>query len=168
MLVTPESVNAYVKPSKQYIKEPYKRLGELLGADIDFEELQGLLVGNLTKTIKKIPFKSNVVAQNYLLSYDSKSRNLLVKLLVDPFLFKIKETSLNQTNSGQIFKINYDEFRKTSNGSVPHQIKISVKNNSSTSLFSLSYSQIKFDEKINAPFQIPKGYNQISLENLMP
>ena len=70
--ITPTSVRYYSSYAKNYIEGDFSILKKLLGVDINFSQLQNLLLGQSLLNVKKQKLGITIEDNNYVLAPESK------------------------------------------------------------------------------------------------
>ncbi|MCD2426225.1 DUF4292 domain-containing protein [Niabella pedocola] len=155
-VITQDSVRIINKLNKQYISSSYVYLQEQLGLPLDLGTLQDLLVGNPVFIDKT---NSSYTKQDDTLQVTSRTRffsNLLSAMLPDylPAVSKLEDVDAGRNRSAEL---TYGSYEKVNNAQFPKARTIHVKYKTDIEI-QLDYKSYTFNEALNTPFSVPKGY----------
>lgn len=160
--ITPEKVSFYSPYYKNYIEGDFKMLEEILGASVDFYQLQNMLLGQTmfdSSQKHTIEFTENT----YKLTPKKQADLFDVLYWINPTHYKLDKQSLVNTSKSQRLDIVYPAYKKTDNTLFPESIQIEGKTENKHSKINLLVRSVIFNEEISIPFSIPKGYKEIKL-----
>lgn len=162
-LITPTNVSYYEKINSQYFEGNFEKINQILGADLDFQKLQNLLIGKALYVLKS----DNLVAttNEYELILTSKTdEQIQKKYIFDPNQFLLKQQSFIESNQNRALQINYNSFSFFGESQFATAIAIEASQKSSKTNINLQYNSILKDEELNFPFAIPQGYVKINID----
>lgn len=175
MLITQDSVKYMDKINKKYFKGDYQYLSKLLNLEVDFDDVQALLIGNSTEFyMEDDRLKSAKDSSSYLLSTIKKRK--LHKILkgdinksynetvqsywLNPLTFKIQKTVIFDMPNNRTFTANYYNFKPIENAYFPFKADFYIE--ASKKIFvNIEYSKVVHDEALTMPFNIPEKYERI-------
>ena len=162
--ITPERVRFYNKLDNTYFDGDYALISEFLGADLQFENLQNLLLGEAIFDLKSKEFKKAPHANSYKLT--PKQPNALFDLLylVNPTYFKLDAQQLSQTAEKNVLKIQYRSYQKVEGLVLPENIAITATNTNEQTTLNLNLKSVSLEQPLRFPFNIPKGFKAIELK----
>jgi len=163
VLITPDKVSYYESISNTYFDGDFSLLSEWLGADIDFQKAQSILLGQSIFNLDD-KYKSTVIVNKYKLQPKTPLSNFIYSLLINPDNFKISSETLSQPNDERMFTVNYGKYQKVEGGYYPSQIKIIATQEGSKTKIAVNYKKIDHNAPIRFPFTIPNGYEEIQLK----
>jgi hypothetical protein len=73
-LVTPDSVHLYERQNDSFFEGDFSYISKLLGADLDFYQLQSLILGNSIFELNTSQFKSSISNKSYILEYKNNRK----------------------------------------------------------------------------------------------
>ncbi len=178
ILITQDSVKMRFDLKRQYFKGDFKYINELLNADLDFEVLQAVLVGNSAKFYdedEKLKPVTDRINCNYKLSTERKKKlrkientNEQVKkalqvITLHPETFKIVKNEFIEPISNRIFIANYQKFNSTDSVFAPRLVNIDIVAEKKAKL-KIEYVRVEknIPQKIN--LNIPKSYDSIEIK----
>jgi len=162
--ITPDRVRFYNKLDNTYFDGDYALISEFLGADLQFENLQNLLLGEAIFDLKSKEFKKAPNANSYMLT--PKQPNALFDLLylINPSYFKLDAQQLSQTVEKNVLKIQYRSYQKVEGLFLPENIAITATNTNEQTTLNLNIKSVSLDQPLRFPFNIPKGFKAIELK----
>ena len=158
VLVTPEEVMFYEKINKTYFKGDFSIAKKYLGVEINFEQLQNLLLGINFYPLKK---KSLYYSAPNFVSLTEAQPLMVFKAVLDANQFRLSEQSLDKQNRS--LQVNYDKFRKLNQQFFPEELRILAKENQSVIHIDLDFKSVTLNEDLRFPFSIPSNYKPIEL-----
>ena len=178
MLITNDSVKFINRMNKTFFEGDYKYLNEFFDTNLDFNVLQGLIIGNDFSHYEISKFRAFIDNKQYRLA--TASRNKLKKYMrkheketnvfiqniwLDPENFKISQISLKELGKeNKKLQMNYNEFIKINSQLFPKNINFNLQAEKKIDV-QIDYSRIDVNEKINFPFKVPKKYKSVSRLN---
>ena len=162
--ITPEGVRFYNKLDNTYFDGDYALISEFLGADLQFENLQNLLLGEAIFNLKSKEFKKVTHPNSYMLT--PKKSNTLFELLylINPTYFKLDAQQLSQTLEQNVLKIQYRSYQKVGGLVLPENMAITANNTNERTSLNLNIKSVSLDQPLRFPFNIPKGFKAIELK----
>ncbi|WP_392419863.1 DUF4292 domain-containing protein [Capnocytophaga canis] len=165
VFVTPEKASYYNRLENTHFDGDFSHISDLLGFEVNFENLQRLLLGQYiydqdTSNTKIILIDS----QNYILQ--SENINTLKTIYgITPKTYRIGFLEITNTeNPKEKSEVTYT-YQKVDNVLFPDTIKINVRRMVDGELqkteIELSFKSIRLNEKVNFPFKIPSGTKSI-------
>lgn len=161
--ITPTKVRFYSPYKKNYFEGDFSMLKELLGTDINFNQLQNLLLGQAILDVKSNRQELVVGQESYVLSPKKQSELFAVFFYVNPSNFKLNQQSLISATNQQRLDIMYPSYLKKEGVILPNKIKILAKGQSKFTTVDIAFRTVNFDTKLNLYFSIPVGYKKIEL-----
>lgn len=163
-LITPEGFKAYEKLERTYIDGDFSYFNNLLKVDfIDYDKLQNLLLGQIFIDMKASEFNSEIVQNDYVLSYKDNEkieRNPQEGKYIQTYTldadFRLKKAILKDPKTEMELDISYENWQKLGTQFFPKTVKVLVKDKK-TQKVELEYNNFTFEES-QTPFEIPSGY----------
>ncbi|MEO9571780.1 MAG: DUF4292 domain-containing protein [Polaribacter sp.] len=161
--ITPNSVRFYSSLNKKYFDGDFSMLQKLLGTDINFLQLQNLLLGQSIMNVKEE--KQNIIIKDnsYVLTPENQSHLFDVFFAVNPSHFKLDKQSVVNSLKNQRLDVLYPSYRVLDEAVFPSEIKIKAKQPSKFTNIDFVLKSVVFNTEINTSFSIPKGYKQIKI-----
>ena len=162
--ITPDRVRFYNKLDNTFFDGNYALISELLGTDLQFKNLQNLLLGEAIFNLKPKEFKKTTHPNSYMLT--SKQPNALFDLLylINPTFFKLDTQQVSQTLEQNVLKIKYQSYQKVEGLVIPQNIAITATNTNEQTDLNLNIKSVSLDQPLRFPFNIPKGFKAIELK----
>jgi hypothetical protein len=162
--ITPEHVRFYNKLDNTYFDGDYALISDFLGTDLQFENLQNLLLGEAIFDIKSKEFKKKTHPNSYMLI--PKQSNAIFELLylINPTYFKLDTQQVSQTLGQNVLKIHYRSYQKVEGLTLPENMGITATNANEQMTLNLNIKSVSLDQPLRFPFNIPKGFKAIELK----
>lgn len=178
ILITQDSVRMRFDLKRQYFKGDFKYINDLLNADLDFEVLQSVLVGNSAKFYDEDE-KLNPVTDrtncNYKLSTERKKRLRRIQNNAEPAIKALQIITLNPDNfkitknefidplTNRIFAANYQDFNNKDSIYAPRLVNIDILAEKKAKL-KIEYVRIEKNVPQKVTLNIPKSYDPIEIK----
>ena len=161
--ITPTSVSYYSPYAKNYFEGDFSMLKKLLGTDINFNQLQNLLLGQSIMNVKEE--KQNVIINDnsYVLSPENQANLFDIFFAVNPSHFKLDKQSIVNSLKNQRLDILYPTYTLKDDAVFPSEIKIKAKQANKFTNIDFILKSVEFNTDFDISFSIPKGYKQIKL-----
>ncbi len=172
-IITKDSVKFMDEIHGQYFAGDFNYINKLLNADLDFDMLQSMLIGNSTDFYEEEEkLHAAVDDGRYLLSTIRKrklkkviTRNKELKdpaqsIWLDPQTFKIVRLLFNDFNQNRTFEASFDKFDKIDSMLFPYQIHYSIKAEKNVDV-KIDYSKVNINSVQSFPFKVPSRYERI-------
>lgn len=164
ILITPEEVRFYEKINRTYFTGSFADLSEWLGADLDFNKVQNLLVGQALYDLNKEKFDIRTVNKNYLLTPLKPHPLYAILFYIDPVNFKVNSQQISEKSDHKSLVINYNDYQTIDNQIFPKIIAIIANDDKYVTKIDVAYKSVEFDQKLSFPFEIPKDYERVALK----
>lgn len=161
--ITPTKVRYYEKVKRTYFEGDFKLLSTWLGTNLDFNQVQNLLLGQALQNLDKSEFTLGIKDKSYVLASKKTAAVLELLFLLNPSTFKINKQEIKNRKDQQFLQISYPKYSKIGNEVFPKQIEIKVLEKQKLTTIKLEYKQVEFNKTLNFPFTIPKGYKKVVL-----
>tara|TARA_B110000902_G_scaffold78546_1_gene93539 strand:+ start:297 stop:1073 length:777 start_codon:yes stop_codon:yes gene_type:complete len=162
--ITPDRVRFYNKLDNTYFDGDYALISEFSGADLQFKNLQNLLLGEAIFNLKPKEFTKTTHPNSYMLT--PKQPNALFDLLylINPTYFKLDAQQLSQSLEKNVLKIQYRSYQKVDGLVLPENMAITATNTNEQTTLNLNIKSVSLDQPLRFPFNIPKGFKAIELK----
>ena len=161
--ITPTSVQFYSSLSKKYFDGDFSMLKKILGTDINFDQLQNLLLGQSLMNVKKEKQKVVIEDNSYVLSPKEQEDLFDIFFSVNPSHFKLDKQSIVNSKKNQRLDVFYPTYKIVDGAIFPSEIKIKAKQPGKFTNIDFIVKSVQFDTDVNISFSIPKGYKQIKI-----
>lgn len=160
--ITPNSVRYYSPVFKHYFEGDFSMIKQLLGVDINFEQLQNLFLGQSLTNVKEEKQEVEIVNNRYILSPEKKAELFDIFFTINPTHFKLDEQSIVNVEKNLRLDVKYPSYNLLNEVVFPAEINIKAKNSKSVTAIKLIYKSVVFDSEVSMSFNIPSGYKKIS------
>ena len=134
---------------------------DLLGVDINFEQLQNLFLGQSLLNVKEDKQQVEIVNNNYVLSPEKQAELFDIFFTINPSHFKLEEQTIVNVEKNLRLDVKYPSYNLVDKVVFPSKINIKAKNPKSLTSIDLLYKSVVFDTDVNMSFQIPSGYKRL-------
>lgn len=159
--ITPERVSFYNKLQNEYFDGDFSYFSDLLGFDIDFFKIQNLLTGQAIFDLRALKYNADTDGKHYELTPKKSSELLKTLFLVEPENFMLARQQLSQPAEKRLLDIYYKNYLIKGERVLPQQVGIMAIESMQRTFIDITYKNIEFDRKLNFPYRIPKGYDEI-------
>ncbi len=159
--ITPTKVQFYSPYKKNYFDGDFSMLKELLGTDINFQQLQNMLLGEALLDVKSAPQEVQINKKSYQLSPKKQPKLFDLFFYVNPQHFKLDKQLVVNSLKDQRLEISYPKYSKKNNTLFPEKINIEAKENNKFTIIDITTRMVEYNTKLNTDFKIPSGYKEI-------
>ncbi len=178
VLITKDSIKMVDYHNKQYFKGDFNYLNELLNADLDFNVIQAIIIGNSAEfkdeeeKLKPVTDRANCC---YMLSTERKRRlkriekgaedlkKALQIMTLNPENFKIIKNEFTDPSTNRSFMAEYTNFKNKDSVFAPYHVNIDIKAERSMNI-KIEYVRIEKDKPQKFAFNIPSKYKAIEFQ----
>ena len=161
--ITPTSVSYYEKVTQTYFQGDFRLVSEFLGTPLDFQKLQNLLIGQAIYDLRDEEYDFVQSPRGFQFVKDDMM--LMKKMfLLDPVSYKAEAQQLVQDKENRGLTVTYNEYQNVNGLVFPENIRIIANEGSNSTNIDLTYRSLSFNEEVSFPFDIPTGYEEISLK----
>jgi hypothetical protein len=161
--ITPTTVSFYSPVKKNYFEGDFTMLKKLLGTDINFQQLQNMLLGQAILDVKSEKQNVEIAEKAYQLSPKAQASLFDIFYWINPSHFKLNKQSLVNEFKNQRLDIAYPSYINNRGAYFPKEIKISAKGKNKYTRIDMSIKSVEFNTDLSMPFKIPRGYKEIKL-----
>lgn len=161
--ITPTKVSFYSPYKKNYFEGDFSMLKKLLGTDINFKQLQNMLLGQAIFDVKSQRQNVEIIKNSYQLSPKKQPNLFDVFFYINPLHYKLDKQSLVNTFKNQRLDVSYPAYMNKENIVFPNKINILAKESTKFTNISMTVRSVNFNTNLNVDFSIPKGYKEIQL-----
>lgn len=164
VLITPNRVSYYNKLQNEYFDGDFTYIRNLLGSEIDFSNLQNLLLGQAVHDLRGQKYHLSVDGEVYELKPEANP--WIYKLLyeIEPRNFRLASQQLSQPEFKRLMHVRYPSYQEVDGRIVPEQLYIAAIERDERVTIGITYRQVELNRDLNFPYKIPKGFNQISAQ----
>lgn len=161
--ITPTQVSFYEKLNRTYFEGDYSFLSEKLGVDLNYSQLENLLLGEATDVLSAQKYTETLLENVFTLE-ETKAEKFKKTVLVNASSFEIESQKIEQLNENRVLSVAYKNYANYPQSSIPQEIKINATQTKGTTIIELEYKTISFDEELSFPYSIPDGYKKIIIK----
>lgn len=163
--ITPGRVTFYNKLQNEYFDGDFAYLSKYVGMELDFEQVQNLLMGQALLNLNDGKYDASVTGENYQLKPKKAMELFKVLFQVNPKNFRMASQQLSQPSKKRLLQINYSEYEQIGKYLLPQKIVVAAIDQNERSTIDIGYRNIEFDRSLNFPYDIPDGYDEIKLKD---
>lgn len=162
-MITPDRVRYYEKINGKYFDGDYQILSDLLGTQLDFQKVQSMLLGQAIDNLARGNY--NVVQEGDAPKLEENTNENFKKSFVfDPMGFWLKKQEVKQITPERTFIANYSDYKMFENNVLPMELTIFALQNGQTTSVAVQNKNVVFDEELTFPYNVPNGYQQITIK----
>ena len=162
LLITKQSVSFYEKFQKNYFEGDFQLINSPINTEFTFNDIENLLLGKPFLDPSVGSWKQISNPQYYVLIPQRRKSGLQPTLFFDPSTFLLKEQRFLIPKSLGTLTIKYNNHQRIQGEHIPQQIELTLVDGSKTQKVLLEFTRTDLPEGLYFPFEIPKGYKQIS------
>lgn len=155
--ITPDRFQYYEKINRTYFDGDFSMAEEFLGVEVNFENLQNLLIGKPMYELKRnqMLFDDNA----YVFLQNIKSI-LAYSAIIESKQFELKSQSL-QNQKNESLEVDYSRFQSIGKNKFPSKLLMTARKGNEVVLIDIDYRSVIFDEELSFPFSIPGNYEPL-------
>ena len=172
-VVTPEGVSMYERQNNTTFTGDFKYLSKILGVELDFYQLQSLLLGKPMQEVKTDKYKTRVSKNSFLLDYNNNKKlaksgknngDYIKRYWYNPKSFELERQIMSLPDRKMTLMVDNKNYELIGDKYlIPEDISLQIIDDSVT-LVEIEYKGIKVDRKLSFPYKIPKDYKEIKLK----
>jgi len=139
-------------------------LSRMLGTDVDFEKVQNLLLGQALLDLRDERYLAQVNGDNYELKPKNAMDLFKPLFRIEPGNFKLAAQQLAQPWNKRLLEIRYKNYQQKDQRILHNEIGIVAIDTDQRTTIAIEYRSIEFDRRLNFPYKIPKGFEEIVLK----
>lgn len=173
ILITQDTIKVINRANKEYFIGNFDYLDQLFGADLDYQMLEALLVGNSLDFEEDDKVHSRVDRKKDLYFLSTEKKRKITKeikkdkikkqfqvLWLNPMTFKIQEISLSSPENSRSLMGAYSNYKEINSQLVPHNLIFKLESKT-ISKIEIEYSKFSMGKPLSFPFNISPKYEQI-------
>lgn len=172
-IVTPDGISMYERQNNTTFTGDFKYLSKLLGVDLDFYQLQSIILGKPIQDIQPNKYKTFIAKNSFLLKYENNKKlsrsavnngDYIKKYWYNPINFELERQLISQPDRKMTLMVDNDNYNLINEKyNIPENISLQIIDDSVT-LVEIEYKGIRVDKKLSFPFKIPKDYKELELK----
>lgn len=159
--ITPTSVRYYSSFFKNSFEGDFSMIEELLGVEINFEQLQNLFLGQALQNVSNEDQNVTIVNNNYVLAPEVQNALFDIFYTINPAHFKLDNQYLVNGEKNLRLDVSYPSYNLINDELFPSAIKIMAKDEKRITKIDLDYKEVEFDVPVDMSFKIPSGYKKL-------
>jgi hypothetical protein len=161
--ITPNSVSYYEKINKTYFKGNFNVLENILGTEVNFKQLQNMLLGETIFDLKAQKYTSVVDNKAHLLLPVRQKAFFDILFWINPIHYKLDMQTLKNNHKNQELNVGYKSYSNINGEVFPKRIEIRAAERGKFTNIDIDYKSVVFNKNISTPFRVPRGYKQVVL-----
>lgn len=159
-IITPDSVKAIDKFNKRYYLYSYRDIQKLINMEVEFKNLQDLIIGNAVGLDGKI---SDVKEINSLMSIFISNADFSNQLTFNKTDSTLKQIQLQATRSisKSAVLISLNNYQLLENKFISTDRTYYIQDIKGASQLNMEVNKIEIDKDIDFPFSIPSNYKRV-------
>ena len=162
--LTPERASFYNTLDGTYFDGDFGFISELLGAELNFYNLQNLLIGEAVFNLKDAKYSANISKNAYQLKPVKDNGLYKMLFLLEPLHYKMALQQLSQPEKSRLLNVEYKTYQSVSGLPFPDELLITAEEGTAKTTIKAAFKNIEFNQKLNFPYQIPGGYKQVTIK----
>ena len=163
VIISKDNLRFYERFQKTYFDGDLNAINSILKTKINYNKLENILLGKSFVNLNNYSWKQISSSKNYILISKGRSNIFNPTLFFNPVSFLLEEQRIFLPEISEILRIQYSNYINIGDNNIPQTIKISINYEDVLRSIEIDLSNINFPEKLNFPFEIPKGYKKIDL-----
>jgi Domain of unknown function (DUF4292) len=159
--ITPSKVSFYNKLDNTYFDGDFSLISDLLGTEINFDNLQSLLLGETLFNLEEGNYIADIDEKSYVLHPKRQNELLEIFLLINPLHFKMDSQQLSQISKRRLLQIDYKQYQEVSKQVLPKRVSILALEGTYETVINIDFKSIALDVDLRFPFRIPSGFDEI-------
>lgn len=164
VLITPDRVSFYETVGRTYFDGDFKLLSDFLGTELTFQQVQALLLGQSIFDLKRVPYSSEIQIGKYKLSPKKQDQDFIYSVLLNVDNFKVNAETLSQPLNNRLLTLRYGDYQTVNGNFYPTTIALNTSEGESKTSIDINYKKIDVNADVSFPFDIPSGYEEITLD----
>ncbi len=164
-LITPDSVKYYEKIGNKFFEGDYATLSQWLGTDLDFQKVQNMFLGKTLDDLHKGKYAVSILEKLYKLQSNPDAK-IDKSFFFESDNFLVKKQEINQPLLDRTLQIAYPEYKKYDAMILPISLAIDARQKESKTNINIEYKNVSFNEELSFPYNVPEGYERISIDKI--
>ena len=160
-LITPTEVSFYEKLNRRYYQGDFKAISNFLGADVNFEQLQNLIIGQSIFDNNSNKFTAEIKSDQIFIRPKQAKK---VSVLMGLYANNLKASLLNVDDSEkeQSLNVKYKTYQEVDGQNFPLEIQVNSQQKSKFKKVDVTFKSVTLNQNLSFPFSIPSGYKRIN------
>ena len=161
--ITPEKVSYYNKLDNTYFDGDFALISDFLGTDLNFENVQNLLLGEALFNLDNQRFDSDIHESSYVLYPSDQDALYEIFLLLNPGHFKMDSQQLAQPLEQRMLQIDYTHYQEINRQILPENIRVIALEQDEETIVNMEFRSVSLNSELRFPFRIPSGFEEIQI-----
>jgi len=161
--ITPDRVGFYNKLDNTYFDGDYALINDLLGTELNFENLQNVLLGSTLFDVDEATHQLSTHEASYVLAPNEQSTIYELFMLLNPTHFRADSQQVSQMLENRMLQVDYLAYQDIEKRIFPKDIKIFAIDGDRETIIALELKSISLNKELRFPFNIPSGFDEIEL-----
>ncbi len=153
--VRPDSIFVVNYLQREVYKMPISDINKLLPVPVDFATMQNLIIGNV---IDKNGTPTDATDFGGTMSIQLQDKNLIQQITYNKADNTMRTMQMHTGDNGAQGMIQYGNYEEVSGRKFATSRVINLSNNGEPYYLDMNFSSVAFDQQLDYPFSIPKGY----------
>ncbi len=163
VMITPDKVSYYNKLDNTYFDGDFALISDFLGTELNFENIQNLLLGEAIFRLDENTYSSDVHENSYVLFPSSQNSLYEIFFLLNPSHFKMDSQQLAQPYEGRMLQIDYTNYQRVKRQILPEQIRVIALQQQEETIVNMVFRSVSLNNELRFPFRIPSGFEEIEI-----
>ena len=162
--ITPKRVSFYNKLDNTYFDGDFSLISELLGTELNFENVQSLLLGHSLFDLNKRDFDAEIYESSYVLKPQDQNALFEIFYLLNPSHFLMNSQQLSQPLDRRMLQIDYNDYQEVEKHILPQNIKVIAVEDTEETIINMEFKSVSLNNELRFPFRIPSGFEEIEVK----
>ena len=162
--ITPEKVSFYNKLDNTYFDGDFSLISNLLGTDLNFDNVQRLLLGEAIFDLDSQIYNTEIHEESYVLFPEDQNTLYEIFFLLNPSHFKMDSQQLAQPLERRMLQIDYKNYQEVDKQIVPEIIKVIALEDNEETIVNMQFRSVTLNSELRFPFRIPSGFDEIEIK----
>lgn len=162
--ITPKRVSFYNKLDNTYFDGDFSLISDLLGTNLDFENVQNLLLGHALFGLNKRDFEADIYEESYLLKPQDQNTLFEIFYLLNPSHFLMDSQQLAQPLERRMLQIDYNNYQEVDDKILPQNIRVIAVEDTEETIINMELKSVSLNNDLRFPFRIPSGFKELEVE----
>jgi hypothetical protein len=172
VVITPDSLKFLNRYERVFFVGEIGHLNKLIGADVDYQMLEALLMGN---DFVHFSHKNTLVTNdknNFVVTSNARTpinnpfaKPLENRMWVDKERFRINQNIFMDEADNRMIRTTYKNFRTVQGQTIPIDFEMLFSEPSNSLFVSLELSRVALDSPVSISFSVPQGYMPMETKN---
>lgn len=161
--ITPERVSFYNKLDNTYFDGDFSLISELLGTELNFNNIQSLLLGQALFDLNNRNYNADVYDKSYILTPQDQNTLYEIFYLLNPSHFLMDSQQLAQPLERRMLQIDYKNYQEIEEHILPQKIEVIAVEDTEETIINMEFKSVSLNNDLRFPFRIPSGFEEIAL-----